>query len=177
MTTSLSFTPAAEIDLAAIFVWYAEQRDGLGGRFIDAADELFRRMRESPRQFPRSLPGVSARTSPPISVWRLLLARAQSGGRSRGPASTSRPGGLAGEVVERLGLTRRSSQRAADGAQLDPGMEPQVGFEFSGSATARAARSNRCAWPRPTSRGRCGAGPESATAAPDRTAPRRQDAP
>jgi plasmid stabilization system protein ParE len=57
MTTSLSFTPAAEIDLAAIFVWYAEQRDGLGGRFIDAADELFRRIRESPRLFPEVVAG------------------------------------------------------------------------------------------------------------------------
>jgi plasmid stabilization system protein ParE len=55
--TTLCLTPAAEIDLAAVYAWYEEQREGLGGRFIDATDELLRRIRESPRLFPEVVVG------------------------------------------------------------------------------------------------------------------------
>ena len=57
MTASLFVTPEAELDLTAIFLWYERQRDGLGTRFIDAADELFMRIRQSPRLFPEVVPG------------------------------------------------------------------------------------------------------------------------
>ncbi len=57
MTTSLCLTPAAEVDLAAVFAWYEEQRHGLGTTFIGAADGLFRRIRETPRQFPEVVAG------------------------------------------------------------------------------------------------------------------------
>ncbi len=57
MITSLCFTPAAEIDLAAIFAWYEAQRQGLGTGFLDAVDVLFSRIRESSRHFPEVVPG------------------------------------------------------------------------------------------------------------------------
>ena len=55
--TTLCVTPAAERDLAAAFIWYEEQRAGLGTRFIGQVDQLFDRIREMPRQFPEVVSG------------------------------------------------------------------------------------------------------------------------
>ena len=57
MTTSLCFTKEAEVDLAAIFGWYEKQREGLGRRFIDAAEGVFRHIQSSPRVFPEVIAG------------------------------------------------------------------------------------------------------------------------
>ena len=43
--------PLAESDLDHAASWYEDQRPGLG-RFLDAADQLFERLRVSPEQFP-----------------------------------------------------------------------------------------------------------------------------
>lgn len=57
MTASLRLTPAAEVDLAAAFSWYEQQRLGLGIRFINAADLVVTRIRESPSLFPEVVAG------------------------------------------------------------------------------------------------------------------------
>lgn len=44
--------PLAESDIAQAASWYENQRTGLGLRFLDAADQLFDRLRASPLQFP-----------------------------------------------------------------------------------------------------------------------------
>jgi len=44
--------PLAESDLDRAASWYEKQKSGLGLLFLDAADQLFRRLRESPLQFP-----------------------------------------------------------------------------------------------------------------------------
>lgn len=44
--------PLAEADLERAVSWYEAQKDGLGLRFLVAADDLFGRLRESPLQFP-----------------------------------------------------------------------------------------------------------------------------
>ena len=44
--------PLAASDLDRAASWYEQQRPGLGLRFLDAADQLFRRLRDTPLQFP-----------------------------------------------------------------------------------------------------------------------------
>lgn len=44
--------PLAESDLDRAASWYEMQKPGLGLLFLDAADTLFHRLRESPLQFP-----------------------------------------------------------------------------------------------------------------------------
>jgi len=44
--------PSAEADLDEAASWYENQRSGLGLRFLDAADTLFKRIRATPLQFP-----------------------------------------------------------------------------------------------------------------------------
>ncbi len=44
--------PLAESDLDRATSWYEDQKRGLGFRFLDAADHLFNRLRDSPLQFP-----------------------------------------------------------------------------------------------------------------------------
>jgi plasmid stabilization system protein ParE len=50
--------PLAEADLDAAASWYDEQQSGLGSRFLDAVDQLFDRIRETPQQFPSVALGV-----------------------------------------------------------------------------------------------------------------------
>ena len=95
MTTSLFVTPQAELDLTAIFLWYERQREGLGTRFIGAADKAFTRVRQSPRRFPEVIPGYPAGIATPLSVWLLLLARGSACHRPCGPTSASRSCSLA----------------------------------------------------------------------------------
>ena len=42
----------AESDLDRAASWYEMQKPGLGLQFLDAAETVFRRLRESPLQFP-----------------------------------------------------------------------------------------------------------------------------
>ena len=44
--------PLAESDLDYAASWYEGQQPGLGLRFLDAADQLFERLRVGPHQFP-----------------------------------------------------------------------------------------------------------------------------
>jgi hypothetical protein len=44
--------PLAESDIAQAASWYENQHTALGLRFLDATDQLFDRLRVSPRQFP-----------------------------------------------------------------------------------------------------------------------------
>jgi hypothetical protein len=44
--------PLAESDLDRAASWYDEQKPGLGLLFLDAVDQLFNRLRDSPLQFP-----------------------------------------------------------------------------------------------------------------------------
>jgi plasmid stabilization system protein ParE len=44
--------PLAESDLDRAVSWYERQKPGLGLRFLDAADQLFARLRDRPLQFP-----------------------------------------------------------------------------------------------------------------------------
>ncbi len=57
MTTSLCLTPDAEQDLTAAFIWYEEQRAGLGTECIGQVDDLLARIRDMPRQFPEVVSG------------------------------------------------------------------------------------------------------------------------
>lgn len=50
--------PLAESDIGQAASWYEAQKPGLGLRFLDAADQLFNRLRESPLQFPLVSPDV-----------------------------------------------------------------------------------------------------------------------
>ena len=50
--------PLAESDLDHAATWYEDQQPGLGLRFLDAADQLFERLRLTPQQFPLVLTDV-----------------------------------------------------------------------------------------------------------------------
>jgi plasmid stabilization system protein ParE len=41
----------SELDIQAAALWYEDQRPGLGGRFLEELDEVFRRIETNPRQF------------------------------------------------------------------------------------------------------------------------------
>ena len=51
MTQTLIVRAEAEADLAASRLWYEEQYDGLGGRFIAEVDATFRRIEANPLAF------------------------------------------------------------------------------------------------------------------------------
>lgn len=44
--------PLAEADLEQATSWYDDEQPGLGLRFLNDVDHIFRRIREMPRQFP-----------------------------------------------------------------------------------------------------------------------------
>jgi plasmid stabilization system protein ParE len=44
--------PLAQADIEAAGTWYEQQQTGLGLRFIDVADQVLRRIRETPLQLP-----------------------------------------------------------------------------------------------------------------------------
>lgn len=43
----------SDLDIQAAAVWYEDQRAGLGMRFLDELDVVFRRIEDNPSQFPR----------------------------------------------------------------------------------------------------------------------------
>jgi plasmid stabilization system protein ParE len=53
MTTRVVVQPQSDLDIQAAALWYEEQQNGLGMRFLDELDLVFRRIKENPRQFPR----------------------------------------------------------------------------------------------------------------------------
>lgn len=53
MARRLVVQPQSDLDIQAAAVWYEDQRAGLGMRFLDELDVIFRRIEDNPRQFPR----------------------------------------------------------------------------------------------------------------------------
>jgi plasmid stabilization system protein ParE len=51
VTRTLIVRPEAEADLAASRLWYEEQHEGLGARFIAEVDATFRRIEANPMAF------------------------------------------------------------------------------------------------------------------------------
>jgi plasmid stabilization system protein ParE len=51
VTRTLIVRPEAEADLAATKLWYEEQHEGLGARFLGEVDATFRRIESSPMAF------------------------------------------------------------------------------------------------------------------------------
>lgn len=51
MTRTLIVRPEAEADLAASKLWYEEQHEGLGARFLGEVDATFRRIESNPLAF------------------------------------------------------------------------------------------------------------------------------
>jgi plasmid stabilization system protein ParE len=52
MVRRLVVQPQSELDTQAAAMWYEDQRSGLGTRFLDELDHVFRRIVDNPRQFP-----------------------------------------------------------------------------------------------------------------------------
>ncbi len=53
MARRLVVQPQSDLDIQAAAVWYEDQRSGLGVRFLDELELVFRRIESNPRQFPR----------------------------------------------------------------------------------------------------------------------------
>lgn len=53
MARQLVVQPESDLDIQAAAVWYEDQRFGLGARFLDELDQVFRRIVDNPKQFPR----------------------------------------------------------------------------------------------------------------------------
>jgi toxin ParE1/3/4 len=51
MIHPLTVEPEAQADLDNAYQWYEQQRRGLGARFLDAVEETFDRIRQSPTRF------------------------------------------------------------------------------------------------------------------------------
>lgn len=43
----------SDLDIQAAALWYEDQQAGLGIRFLDELDEVFRRIENNPKQFPQ----------------------------------------------------------------------------------------------------------------------------
>lgn len=52
MARRLVVQPQSDLDIQAAAVWYENQRDGLGVRFLDELDLVLHRIEANPRQFP-----------------------------------------------------------------------------------------------------------------------------
>jgi plasmid stabilization system protein ParE len=52
MALRLVVQPQSDLDIQAAAVWYEDQQSGLGLRFLDELDVVFRRIVDNPRQFP-----------------------------------------------------------------------------------------------------------------------------
>ena len=52
MTRRWIIRPLAQADIGAAATWYEQQQSGLGSRFLDVLDHLFKRIRDTPLQFP-----------------------------------------------------------------------------------------------------------------------------
>jgi plasmid stabilization system protein ParE len=58
MSFRLVVRPEAEQDVAEARDWYDRQREGLGGEFLTAVEEMFDRLRESPQLYAVGYKGV-----------------------------------------------------------------------------------------------------------------------
>lgn len=56
MKLRLILRPEARLDIDETVFWYEDQRSGLGTRFTEELDQLFRRIVDSPVQFPSVAP-------------------------------------------------------------------------------------------------------------------------
>ena len=54
----LRVRPEAEIDAFETALWYASERAGLGGEFLDALREVFGHVERSPLRFPLVTPAI-----------------------------------------------------------------------------------------------------------------------
>jgi plasmid stabilization system protein ParE len=52
MTRRWIVRPVAQADIDDAVTWYEQQQSGLGSRFLDALDHVFKRVRDTPLQFP-----------------------------------------------------------------------------------------------------------------------------
>jgi len=52
MTRRWIVRPLAQADIGDAVTWYQQQQSGLGSRFLDLLDHVFKRIRETPMQFP-----------------------------------------------------------------------------------------------------------------------------
>ena len=52
MTRRWIVQPLAQADIDAAITWYDQQQSGLGSRFLDVLDQVFKRIRDTPLQFP-----------------------------------------------------------------------------------------------------------------------------
>lgn len=52
MTRRWIVRPLAQADIDDAITWYEQQQSGLGSRFLDALDHVFKRVRDTPLQFP-----------------------------------------------------------------------------------------------------------------------------
>jgi plasmid stabilization system protein ParE len=52
MTRGWIVRPLAQADIDAAITWYEQQQSGLGSRFLDVLDHVFKRIRDMPLQFP-----------------------------------------------------------------------------------------------------------------------------
>ena len=52
MTRRWIVRPLAQADIDDAVTWYEQQQSGLGSRFLDVLDHVFKRIRETPLQFP-----------------------------------------------------------------------------------------------------------------------------
>jgi plasmid stabilization system protein ParE len=53
MPQRLVVQPQSDLDIQAAAIWYEDRRSGLGVRFLDELDLVFKRIEDNPRQFPR----------------------------------------------------------------------------------------------------------------------------
>ena len=52
MTRRWIVRPLAQADIDDAVTWYEQQQSGLGSRFLDVLDHVFKRIRDTPLQFP-----------------------------------------------------------------------------------------------------------------------------
>ena len=52
MTRRWTVRPPAQADIDDAVAWYEGQQSGLGSRLLDVLDRVFKRIRDSPLQFP-----------------------------------------------------------------------------------------------------------------------------
>ena len=53
MARRLALQQQSDLDIQAAALWYENQLTGLGIRFLDELDEVFRRIENNPKQFPK----------------------------------------------------------------------------------------------------------------------------
>ena len=53
MARRLVVQPQSDLDIQAAAVWYEDQQSGLGASFLNELDQVFLRIVDNPRQFPR----------------------------------------------------------------------------------------------------------------------------